>query len=185
MTLDIFLSQKKAAILEKWFGLIVGTYPAESQRFLKKQTNRFANPVGHTISKEIEAIYDELCTEINVERVSPFLDRVIRIRAIQDFSPSQAISFIFLLKKVIREVLEDESFEGDMAEELVRLDDKIDHLAMISFDIYMKCREKIYELRANEVKNTTYRLLQRANLIWENPALEPDLKDGANDAELK
>ena len=171
--------------MDKWFGLIVETYPAETQRFLKQQKNRFANPVGYTISKEIEAIYDELRSGVDTEKISVFLDRIIRIRAIQDFSPSQAIAFIFLLKKVIREELGNESWEGGMANELWGLDDKIDHLARVSFDIYMKCREKIYELKANEVKNTTYRLLQRANLKWENPALERDLKDGDSDAELK
>jgi hypothetical protein len=183
MTLDIFLSQKRSTILEKWFGLIVETYPVDSQRFLKKQKNRFANPVGYTISKEMAAIYDELRSGVDSDRVSTFLDRIIRIRAIQDFSPSQAIAFIFLLKKVIREELENESWEGGVADELWRLENKIDLLAMLSFDIYMKCREKIYQLRANEVKKVTYGLLRRANLIWENPALEPDLKNDTSDDE--
>jgi hypothetical protein len=29
----------------------------------------------------------------------------------------------------------------------------------------MKCREKIYELKANEARNMTFRLLQQAKLI--------------------
>jgi hypothetical protein len=32
----------------------------------------------------------------------------------------------------------------------------------------MKCREKIYELKANESKNMTFRLLQQARLIVGN-----------------
>jgi len=38
----------------------------------------------------------------------------------------------------------------------------------VLFDIYMMCREKIYELKANEVRNRTYRAFKRANLITEN-----------------
>jgi hypothetical protein len=183
MTLGTFLSQKRSAILEKWFDLIIKTYPVDTQGFLKRQKNRFANPVGYTISKEIAAIYDGLFgEEDSTDRISAFLDRIIRIRAIQDFSPSAAIAFVFFLKKVIREELENEPWEGNMADELWKLEEKIDHLALLSFDIYMKCREKIYELKENEVKNMTFRLLQRANIIWENPEQKQD-KDGVSEAE--
>jgi len=40
-------------------------------------------------------------------------------------------------------------------------------MALISFDIYMKCREKIYELKTDELRRMTYRLLQKANLVRE------------------
>jgi hypothetical protein len=52
-----------------------------------------------------------------------------------------------------------------MAEELAAFDAAIDDLALFSFDIYMKCREKIYELKANEARSMTFRLLQQAKLI--------------------
>ena len=31
----------------------------------------------------------------------------------------------------------------------------------------MKCRERIFELRVNEIKTMTFRLLKRANLLCE------------------
>jgi len=34
--------------------------------------------------------------------------------------------------------------------------------------VYMKCREKIYEIKANEARNMTFRLLQQAKLIADN-----------------
>jgi hypothetical protein len=52
-----------------------------------------------------------------------------------------------------------------MSEQLSAFDSTIDDLALYAFDIYMKCREKIYELKANEAKNATFRLLQRAKLM--------------------
>jgi len=182
MKLENLLSQKRAAILERWFHLILEAYPIDTSTFLKKQKDRFANPVGYTISQGIEGLFEELLQGMDSDKVSSFLDNIVRVRAVQDFSPSQAMAFIFLLKKVIREELKSEMRENGLAEELLIFESKIDALALLSFDIYMKCREKIYEIRVNEVKNSVYMLLRKANLICEIPEQEPDLKDSNIDA---
>jgi len=110
---------------------------------------------------------------------SSFLDNIIRIKAIQDFTPSQAISFIFDLKKIVREEFKSDNsgFEDRISEELSKLDSRIDNLALEAFDIYMKCREKIYDLRAKEFQDKTFRLLQMANLIY-NPELRSEEDHG-------
>lgn len=176
MSLKELLLEKKPIILKRWVHLILKTYPADASQFLKKQKNQFSNPVGHTISHGIEDLFEELLQGMNPVKISPILDTIIRIRAVQDFFPSQAIDFIFLLKKVVRESLKREIKENQLSEELVMFDSMIDNLALLSFDIYMKCREKIYELKVNELKNMTYGLLKRANLISEIQEEEPDLK---------
>jgi len=176
MSLKELLLEKKPIILKRWFHLILKTYPADASQFLKKQKNQFSNPVGHTISHGIEDLFEELLQGMNPVKISPVLDTIIRIRAVQDFFPSQAIAFIFLLKKVVRESLKREIKENQLSEELVMFDSMIDNLALLSFDIYMKCREKIYELKINEMKNMTFGLLKRANLISEIQEGEPDLK---------
>ncbi len=112
------------------------------------------------------------------DRVSVFLDTIIRIRAIQEFTPSQAVSFVFFLKKIIR----DELATGDprqhsLSDELTLLENQIDSLGLLAFDIFMRCREKLYDIKANEMKNMTFRLLQKANLICEKPGEEPDISD--------
>jgi hypothetical protein len=179
ITLESLLLQKKSAIVKKWFNAILETYPAETAKFLSSQKNQFANPVGSTVSHEIENIFQELLQAqgIDREKVSPFLDKIIRIRAIQEFSPSQAVAFVFFLKKVIREVLAFDIQKNQLSEELLALEARIDDLALLSFDIYMKCREKLYELKANDVINGTYLLLKRARLICETPEPGSDHKD--------
>jgi hypothetical protein len=102
--------------------------------------------------------------------MQPLLDSIIRIRAIQNFSPSQATSFIFSLKDVVRETLKKEDPESKHFKELLLFESKIDELGMMAFDIYMKCREKIYELKANEMKNRTFKAFKRAGLVREMPA---------------
>ena len=160
MSLEKLLQQKKSVILERWFDLILETYPADTRQFLKKKKNRFANPVAHEISRGIEEIFNNL-KDANSEDVSLFLDKIIRIRAVQDFSPSQALGFIFDLKKLIRDELAENMGESRISEDLWELERKIDTMGLMSLDIYTKCREKLYELRVKEVKNRVGRLIER------------------------
>lgn len=177
MNLNALLSKKKAAILQGWFNLIVNTYPADASQFLKVPKNPFTNPVGHTILQGIEDILNGLLQETASEKLSLFLDNIIRIRAVQDFTASQAVIFIFFLKKAIREELETEIRENHLYEELLALESRIDALSLQSFDIFMKCREKIYDLKATELRDRTIRALKRANLISEVNGEESDTKD--------
>jgi hypothetical protein len=169
MNLKAHLIEKKPAILKKWFDEIAETYPGDTSNFLKKQKAQFTNPVGYTLAEGIERLFDGLLKGVLPEEVSQFLDSIIRIRAIQDFAPSEAVSFIFRLKKVIRlELGNDILQQQGIAGELAVFETAIDDLALFAFDLYMKCREKIYELKANESKNMTFRLLQQARLIVDN-----------------
>ncbi|MDI6889969.1 MAG: RsbRD N-terminal domain-containing protein [Thermodesulfovibrionales bacterium] len=177
--LENLLTQKRSTILKKWFDVVIETYPPETALFLRRQKDSIANPVGSTIFQGIEDLFGELLKGINYERVSTYLDNIIRVRAIQDFSPSQAISFLFLLKKVIREELKKEIRENDLSRELSELDSRIDNLALLSFDIYMKCREQIYELKGYEIRSM-FKACQKAGLICDIQEGEFDLKEGQN-----
>jgi hypothetical protein len=183
MKLKHLLLERKSDILGRWFSLIMETYPAETSGFLENKKSQFTNPVGHIISKGIEELFEGLLEsdsyqpdKIDSEKFTPILDSIVRIRAVQDFTPSQSIAFIILLKKIIREELKNypdiSRQENLVVEELSALESKIDNLTLLSFDIFMKCRERIYELKANEVKNMTFRLLQRANLIHDTEKQE-------------
>ncbi len=174
MSLEKFLEERKSAILERWFASILETYPTDTRQFLQKQKNRFANPVGHEISQGIEEIFNNILKGANPEDVSPFLDKIIRIRAVQDFTPSQALGFIFDLKRLVREELAENMGESSISESLWELERKIDALGLMSLDIYTKCREKLYELRVKEVKNRVGRLIERANMMGGIPEKEGD-----------
>jgi hypothetical protein len=162
MNLENLLLQKKTAILEQWYHLIVESYPAGTQSFLKKQKDRFDNPVAYEFRQGIEGIYEALVHGMDRDSIYSLLDRIISIRAIQDFPPSAATAFIFLLKKAIRNTLEKEIVEGGISHELIEHESRIDGLALLCFDIYMKRREKIYEIKVNEIKNRASGLLRKA-----------------------
>jgi hypothetical protein len=174
MRIENLLEQRKAAIVKKWFDLVIQTYPADTSRFLKTQKDPFANPVGQTVLRGLEALFDTLLKGPDTDTISSFLDPIIRIRAVQDFTPAKAVSFIFFLKQVIRDNLAKELKDAAMAMELSNLESTIDDLALIAFEIYVECREKIFELKANEEKARTFAAFKRAGLVCELPAAQPD-----------
>jgi len=164
MKLTDLLTQKKSRIVDGWLRVIYESYPPETAIFLKKEKDRFDNPVGISTADGIKALYEALLVEMETDRVLAALDEIIRIRAIQDFSPSQALAFIFLLKNVIREELAKELRAGDLAAELLELESRIDGLALLGFDVYTKRREKLHEIRVNEIKNRVSGLMRRTGL---------------------
>ena len=98
------------------------------------------------------------------EQILTCLDEMIRIRALQNFSPSQALAFIFLLKNVIREELAEEIQKENLAAELQEVESRIDGLALLGFDVYTKRREKIYEIKADEAKRRVSGLMRKTGL---------------------
>ena len=158
MQLATLLSQKKAAILGRWLTMIYESYPPETAIFLRKEKNRFDNPAGYRISEGLEGLYGALLQEMERDQVLTCLDEIIRIRALQNFTPSQALAFIFLLKNVIRQELAEEIQKENLAAELLDLESRIDGLALLGFDVYTKRREKIYEIKADEAKRRDQRV---------------------------
>ena len=146
------LSRNRASILKRWFDLILETYPANTATMMRKDKNQFTNPVGSTISREIEVLFKELCEGSQYDQCKTSLDSILKIRSVQDFSPSKAVGFIFLLKKAIGEALKGEICKEPLQEEWPKFQSRIDELALQAFDIYMDCREKICEIRINQAK---------------------------------
>ena len=178
--LEKLLRDRKDAVLERWLGLILASYPADTAAFLQREEDRFLNPVGHTISTEIENIFDELLEGASSDRLSTSLDNIIKIRAVQEFSPSQAVGFVFLLKRSVRDELEAGGREGCSDAELLELEHRIDGVALRAFDKYMERREKIHELRLNEVKARSERLLERMNQIHDRKMRQRKLEEPGN-----
>ena len=158
------LSNNKAAIIDTWFKRIIGTYPEDSQRYFLSEKDDFANPVGSSISHGMNTLFDALCSgaELNSEEIYSFLDRIIRVRAVQDFSPAQAVAFVFTFKEIVRETLGRELQRPEILGQLLTFESRVDTVALLAFNNFMQCREKIYELRAKEIRERTSRIVQRA-----------------------
>ncbi len=163
--IEALLESRKSNIVENWFSRVADAYSRDTAHFLKSQKDPFANPVGGTLLSGLSGLLDHLVTGSDV---ADFLDNIIRIRAVQTiFSPSQAVSFIFDLKKVIRDNLKKELKNGEALMQLAVFEDKVDALGLAAFDVFVKCREQIYEIKANQEKSKVFRAFERAGLVTE------------------
>ena len=167
MNLKDLLQEKRAAIVTAWFESVVETYHEETRGPLRKQNAPFTNPVGFNTTQGLEGLFDGLLKGMMPAETSRFLDAIVRIRAVQDFAPSEAIRFIFRLKDVVRKELAEALQDPAISAELVPFEAAIDDLALFAFDLYLQCREKIYDIKAKEAQSATFRLLQQAKILTE------------------
>jgi hypothetical protein len=162
MTLKDLLHSSRATIQKRWLEKTLETYAPDASAFFEKQKDQFANPVGQALRAGTQTMLDCLLGEMDAEKICACLEEIVKIRSIQDFTPAQALSFVFSLKQVIREELPKELDAGQAAE-LVQLETRIDQLALFAFDVYVKCRERLYEIRVSEVKRSVSGLMRRLN----------------------
>jgi len=173
MKIRSLLVEKKPVILQKWFDSILSTYPTEGVNFLKGQNNPYAGSiVGQTIREGIEGIFDDIVGQTDSDRLYSCLDKIVRIRAVQELEPSIAVGFLFLLKRIIREELFHDIRQDGFFEDLMEMESRLDSYTSTAFNIYMQCREKLYDLKANEMRNWTYRVVKQSKMYREVKAEE-------------
>lgn len=164
MELAALLKENREAILEKWFERIIGTYPDVTSRFLAKQKDRFRNPVGYAITQSIGPIYDQVASAMDTEQLLEALDGIVRIRSVQDFTPSETIGFVFELKGVIRAEIGDRIRGLEKWNDLAELESRIDRVALLAFEKYTECRENLHGVRNREIERRAMQALERVKV---------------------
>ena len=99
------LAKHRDAILERWFEDVIDGYPDETGKFLKEQSDPFANPVGAGLHQGLSEILDGLVNASDAAELESSLDLVVRVRAVQEFTAAEAVDFVFRLKSIICETL--------------------------------------------------------------------------------
>ncbi len=163
------IEKKQNEIIKKWFEAAIQTYAPDTAQFYRSQKDQFANPVGNITAKGLSFLLDQVLGDFDPETVRTHLDPIVRIRAVQDFTPSRATAFILSLKKVLRDCLADELREADTVMELLAFESRIDQLCLAAFDIYMACKEKLYQISANDMRSQALKAFKRAGLIADEP----------------
>jgi len=171
MSLKEFFKKNQDYIMQKWFDKIVRTYDTDTSRFLTNVKDQFDNPVGAAIRQSLTDSLKILAdgnTDENTMRAA--VDPMIRIRAVQDHTASKAVSIIFFVKPVIRELISKNQKKPDLSpSEMESLENHLDMLCLAAFDVFMGCREQIYSFKASHVKDRTKKLLEKAGLLAEVP----------------
>lgn len=177
MKLNDLLKQKKSSVLNHWLNALLESYSLDAKRFFTKQKDQFANPVGTTLSRELDRLYDLFLLEWDTNQLSSVLENIIRLRAVQDFTPSQALSFIFDLKTIIKTELKKEIKNHDLQEEILEKELEIDRLALLGFDVYSNCRQRLYEIRVKEVKNQISGFMRKSGINFDLPLPKHEFAD--------
>ena len=173
MDFEQYLKKNKQKVVDAWIASVIATYPADAVKFFKDTKDPFANPVGSTIKRSLGLLFAQVVKKkMDLAAVNEALDLIIRLRAVQEFSPSQAISFIFSIKHLLRKSLD--NYRSDKGVELFLEDvaSNVDELILIAVDIYGKCRDKIYSLRINQAKESVKKLLIKKEIICEIPDID-------------
>jgi hypothetical protein len=158
------LQERREALKQRWTELVFASYPQQSVSFLRQERDRFANPLGSTIRSEIATLVEGLLTGADDAALTAPLDAIIRVRAVQDFSPVEALRFVFQLKQAVAEIVGDDA-KRVPADELLAFHARLDELALQACGIYVGCRERVFQIRAREATARTYSLLKQAGLL--------------------
>lgn len=153
--LDSLLHEKREEILAKWENSVLASYAPDAKRIFMAQQNQFANPIGHKTRAGLAELYDVLRDSGDHEVLTPNLLELIKVKAVQKISPSEAISFIFTLRDLVRRELGKEGVT-EVYKEWLAFEARIEAAALAMFDMYVNSREQLYQVRINEFKQNRY-----------------------------
>ena len=148
------LEKHKQEIVTRWAEAVFQTYPLETTGFLRTRNDPFTNPVAHMTRQAANVLFDALLGDsIEPEDIKKALERFIRLRAVQEFAPSRNMAVFFLIKPIVRELALAEILENGQLRDYLEMEEKLDTLALLAFDLFTEARETLAEARIKEIKN--------------------------------
>lgn len=159
MQISDFL-QENGEIQDRWIDRVLATYPSGGVGALKSQKDQFANPIGYNIRHALTTTYKHFCDRVDLDQALAAMEDLVRIRAVQEFTPAEAVTFLFLLKEAVKEENSNKTENDALGfSEWLNFEQRIDAIALRIFDMYMDCRERVFKVRINEMKRGTDNLV--------------------------
>ncbi len=141
-------------IIDSWVEYTLSTYI--SSNFFKKERDQFANPVGGSVRRSLTALLPLLSRGADVKECRPVIEELMAVRAVQDFSPSQAVAPLNAVKHITREVFGADKERSHLVSGLYDFEFAVDLAVLAAFDCYMEHRERLYQVRINEIRSGTH-----------------------------
>jgi hypothetical protein len=160
VVMEQHLFDRKGTIVDEWSRAVLATYPAETVSFLTAEKDPFCNPVGHVLTQTGELLFEIALRGVERGRAENGLGDIVRIRAVQDFSPSEALSFVDAMRKAIRHELLPMALEKTSLAHLLSIESRLDEALLIALDLYVECKKQIDDIRIKEAKAEKERLLR-------------------------
>ena len=143
MSTEDIISARRDAAIQKWTEAVFAMYPFETTGFIRTQRDQFANPVGHATRAAGEQIYDAVTgRDVDMEKVHASVAALIRIRAVQDLKPEQAVGVLYLYKSVLRELLLADMLAAGDVQGFLDMGDRLDTLCLMAFNLYLADRSR-------------------------------------------
>jgi len=168
------IAEKRESILSLWQAAVL----PQDAGFGSKATakTRFAVPTDDLLKEETTLLFNWLISEEEPAMTRTHLTEICKVKAVMTQGPSEALGFILDLKGIIQLVLASGTGSGSgsgtgdgtgtdstpdvQKGELEKLNKRIDRLLLLAFDEYMDCRERIMEIKLNEVQRLAGRTVQ-------------------------
>lgn len=151
-----YLKNNRAEILRQWLDRMVERHAECTSRFVLMEQDQFRNPVGNVLRQNLPALLDAILEDQPSEVYQQRLDEVVRVRAVQDVSAAEAVSFVFSLKDILRRVLEGKSQIDPDGKNFAALESRVDAMALLAFDLYVGCRAQTFEIKRNEARRRIF-----------------------------
>jgi len=155
------VAEHRGAVLADWLERIVRTYPPETARFLRETGDPFGNPMGAALREELGTVLDGVLGWVDDARLQSALDRIVRVRAVQEMAPSAAVGFVLELKPILEQLLRDCGVAG--RDELASLHRQVDRVVLAAFDVYSGCREQVCEIRVRSIRELSMNRIDQLN----------------------
>lgn len=134
---------KAEAVAARWIESTLASYPVGAIPVPGGARDRFRDPAGYTIRASLATLAREALGALDEKALAQALDEVVRLRAVQGLAPSEAIRFVFDLREAAA------AFGGELPPDF---EARVDRLALMAFDRYMACRDRVAELREKELR---------------------------------
>ncbi|EGO65207.1 RsbRD N-terminal domain-containing protein [Acetonema longum] len=142
-----WLKKNRDALLKDWLICCFEVYPTGTAGFMRGSAGSFANPVGSRTCQSIATLYDGLVENVDTEKLRDSLDLILRIRAVQDVKPSQAIAFIPGLRHILQSNLITAKNAGVIQQDWPAAELWLERLILLAFDVYQACRENLHQIQ--------------------------------------
>jgi hypothetical protein len=156
-----YFSDKREDIISKWKKAVFDTYPKGSGKFFIGVRNQFDNPIGFVVSDELPRIYDELTGNNDEEILRPSIENIIKIRAVQDFTISEAVGFLNILKQIFWDEIVQNLDDTELLRHYMDFESRIDGATCIAFELYHGMRVKLERIKVDEVKRRNEKMMER------------------------
>ncbi len=150
MDLQEALWNYRETIVDKWVDYTLSTYL--HSEFFKREKDKFSNPTGGTVRDSLSSLFLLLREHKPDTDYQKAVEPLLLLRAVQEFSPSQAVAPLNAVKHITREVLEKDKETKEFVNQLYDFEFAVDLAMLAAFDLYMICRERLYQVRIDEIK---------------------------------